>query len=188
MSALRNTLLSLLLLAVTISAQAMFIWVDDNPTELQMSNEIAPGDIDTINRMVQSGELNQVRTVVIWDSAGGHVDTALDIGRWIHANGLTTNVIGKCVSACVHIAIAGANKIISEDGSLHVHWMYIANESGLTPYQVAHNLQETQARMWQYADDVGARADAYMYLTLMAGPDLKRLSKAEAENIGFTFQ
>ena len=170
-------------------AQALFIWVDPSaPTELQMSNDIRPSDIDTINRMVRSGELNQVRTVVLWDSVGGHVDTALDIGRWIHAHNLTTNVIGDCASACVHIALAGANKFISDGGALHVHWMYLPNDSYMTPVQVSHTIQDSLRSIWSYTESVGGKADAYVYLMMNAGPDLDRLSKAEAQNIGFVYR
>ena len=65
---------------------------------------------------------------MLLDSPGGSVDDALDIGRLVREQGLSTEVSngGLCASSCPLIFASGETRIAGQEAAIGVHQIYAA--------------------------------------------------------------
>lgn len=72
-----------------------------------------------------------VNGMLLINSAGGDLDEAMAIGRWIHQHRLGVAARGDCASACIWILASGLIRNIWTHTELRIHRPYLtANEQG----------------------------------------------------------
>ncbi|MBP7002798.1 ATP-dependent Clp protease proteolytic subunit [Amaricoccus sp.] len=89
----------------------------------QLSGEITARDVEALAGARALAEATNVRMLML-DSPGGDVESALSIGRMVRALGITVIVPpgAECLSACVFILAAGADRI--PKGRVGIHRPY----------------------------------------------------------------
>ncbi|BCG24260.1 hypothetical protein TUM18999_24510 [Pseudomonas tohonis] len=93
----------------------------------KVSEDIAPGDYDTLIKGVLGNPGTYVRKIVLLDSIGGSVPEAIRMGRLLRETGFDALVpsTGLCQGTCVYLLAAGRGKIVS--GSVGLHRPYYAH-------------------------------------------------------------
>jgi len=116
-----------LLLCTTTPSLAMEMHVAGN--QLILSGGITELDYVKFTRQL----IPTVRQIVLTDSPGGSVSSALDIADDIRRKGLSTTIRGYCRSACALIFLGGVQRTLADSKS-HVdfHAMYSYNYSSPT--------------------------------------------------------
>ena len=124
---------------------------------------------------------NPQKALVVLDSPGGSIDAALQIGRFIHANGWATFVPNKtyCVSACAMIWLAGGDlKHVSTTARIGFHAAYTlqkgrASESGMF-----------NALVGAYYSELGYTANAIRFFTSAPPNGVSWMNGAIAKELG----
>lgn len=124
---LQKILASLAILAWATASQAMelsLVKFDGVPTLLQAEGEIAGGDSEKINRLLESGKIEE--RIVVFNSSGGDIIESLKLGRFLHYNHFTTVVAPsfECLSACFFAFSGGEIREVMPTGKLGVHQFY----------------------------------------------------------------
>jgi len=86
---------------------------------LVLDGEITPETSYTFQALVEQAE--QAAGLVITQSPGGNLFASHQIGDTIAAHHMNTAVIGECISACVHLFIAGNERDMTPDAVLGLH-------------------------------------------------------------------
>lgn len=115
-------------------------------------------------------------STVLLDSPGGSVDDALEIGRLIRAEGLSTEVRngGLCASSCPIIFASGQSRIAGKDAAIGVHQIYAAalSASPLDALSVAGvamaDAQSVTAEISRHLSEAGV--DTAVWLHAMETP------------------
>lgn len=96
-------MLACLVLAASISVSAMDIRVSGN--QLVMTGHISGNEIAQLRDILPANP--QLDTVVLRDSTGGDLWTAMRLGEIFEEKGFRTAASGHCMSACVLIFLGG---------------------------------------------------------------------------------
>ncbi len=141
-----------------------------------ISGEIVKGDEQVFKKIA----FNTDRAIVIFDSPGGLIVPAMEIGRAIRLKAFSTAVIdSRCASACAIAWLAGQPRMMSKASSVGFHAVYFEGEDGKKAPAAVGN-----ALVGSYLTSLGLSDRLVAYVTT-AGPDEMRwLSKASAEAIG----
>jgi len=83
---------------------------------LILSGPVVEGDIQRFDNALAQNP--GVKTVVLRNSWGGHIDSGYRIGERIRELGLYTAVSGHCVSSCSRMFLGGKERRFSSDFSL----------------------------------------------------------------------
>lgn len=181
----------MLLLAMMVTsikpAQALeWDWYGDN--RITLTGSINQGDGEGFALLLQAEKFDGLTSIIIGGSDGGSVLDAIEIGAVIRYRGLNTIVANDCTSACVLVASGGVERRVVPGAKLGVHWTTLADPESTTPDEAVLGLQELQRHTWAYYNEVGIKAEAMMFLTLSAGPDIKYLTSSELKNLGWIVQ
>ena len=117
---------------------------------------------------------------VTFDSPGGNIVKALQLGRLIRKLGLDTFQprAMECASACTFAFLGGVRRS-AEAGALGVHRSFFPDESGMTPGEAVTEMQAVTAQVVRYIAEMGADA-ALMELALSYDSgDMRYLSASE---------
>ena len=86
--------------------------VDDH---IILSGRIDGGELPQLWSIAAQRRANPIRTVVLRDSPGGDLLTALQVGEYIRERGWNTAVSGYCFSGCALIYLGGKERGFTDD-------------------------------------------------------------------------
>jgi len=147
----------------------------DKIDHILIKGEITANDAKTFMQIALATE----RAVVLFDSPGGLLMPAIEIGKAIKLKGFGTAVVdSNCTSACAMAWIAGQPRMISKGASVGFHAAYTEDASGRqVPNSVANAL------VGSYLNNLGLNEKVVAFVT-SAGPDQVRwINKKEAERM-----
>ena len=145
----------------------------NDTTQIVMSGELVPGDLD---RFV-AASANAKTAVVRFNSLGGHLQTGLLIGLIIRQRGFTTAVGpgSLCYSSCALAWLAGRTRLNDVSSKVGFHAAADANHS-YSP--------EGTEMMRAYARSLGLSTIAAKFLTEATPDDMRLLTADSAKEIG----
>jgi hypothetical protein len=120
-----------------------------------LEGSIAAGDAA---RMIKEfAALSAKPQEVLLNSPGGSVPDALELGRYLRAEGINTALRSGdiCYSACPYLLAAGARRQIPDDGSVGVHQHYFGENALLPAFVAVEDIQRGQAEVMGYLNDMG---------------------------------
>lgn len=136
------------------------------------------------------GLLNAVIThktrLVTFDSPGGTVWKALEMGRLIRKHQLATvqSRMYECSSACAFAFMGGAIRI-ADAGSIGVHKFYY-EDSRLTAQQATSSAQSEVKTIMEYMGEMGISQDLMPLMLDYEATDMRYLSISEMERFHVT--
>jgi hypothetical protein len=88
---------------------------------VKVSEEIAPGDYETLLKGIQSNPGQFNRKIVLLDTIGGSAPEAMRMGRLLCETGFDALVPGTgiCQGSCIYLLAAGHKKTVSGHVGLH---------------------------------------------------------------------
>lgn len=126
--------------------------IDGDPA-LLLRGAIAPGDAERI-----IGDLNAARpAVVAFDSPGGIVVDALEIGRALRDLGIETRLAdgAVCLSACPYAFVGGTLRRVADTARLGVHQHSFGQSQMLPVFLAVADIQRGQAEVLAHLDAMG---------------------------------
>lgn len=177
--------LSCVLFALSGSAPAATIShhrLDSGIELIEIEGDIQAGDEVQFRRI--AGQFD--KALVGFNSDGGALYPALEMGRALHLQGFDTAVISgnRCASACALIWAAGTNRYLVQGGRVGFHASYV-EDGGKTIETGLGN-----ALVGRYLTQLGLSEKTIIFATY-AHPDsiawLKDRADAEASGIPFSF-
>ena len=141
-----------------------------------ISGEIVKGDDQIFKKIA----FNSDRAIVIFDSPGGLVLPAIEIGRAIRLKSFSTAVIdSECASSCAIAWLAGQPRMMNKASSIGFHAVYFEDEDGKKAPAAVGN-----ALLGSYLTGLGLSDRLIAYVTTAGPNEMKWLNKASAESIG----
>ena len=149
---------------------------NDDPDLILISGEITPEDEKTFKALALSVEFG----TILFDSPGGSLRPALEIGKTIRIKGFATAVINsECASACALAWLAGQPRYLSKTSNVGFHAAYTEGKDGTRlPAGVGNAL------VGAYLNTLGLNERVVEYVTTASPDKIRWLSKANAKNIG----
>ncbi len=122
---------------------------------LHLLGQIAPGDAERFAAHLDGMEAPPRQLSLF--SPGGSVADALDIGRRVRAEGMTTTVQDGniCLSACPYILAAGTSRSAGPEAMVGVHQHYFGENTLLPAFIAVEDIQRGQGELMQYLDEMG---------------------------------
>lgn len=141
-----------------------------------ISGEIVKGDDQQFKKIA----FNSDRAIVIFDSPGGLILPAIEIGRAIRLKSFSTAVIdSECASACAIAWLAGQPRMMNKASSIGFHAVYFEDDEGKKAPAAVGN-----ALVGSYLTGLGLSDRLVAYVTAAGPSEMKWLNKASAEKIG----
>jgi len=147
----------------------------DGSPIISISGEIVEGDQDKFRNFVRKAP----KALVFLDSPGGLIQPAIDIGKIIYYNEMTTIVEdADCASACGLIWLAGETRVILPNGRVGFHAVYFSQSK----------LQQTvsssgNALVGAYLGELKFNAKIIEYATEASPKSMKWLTESDAKEI-----
>ena len=147
-----------------------------DPDLILIKGEIIRGDEKSFKDIA----LNTESAIVVFNSPGGLLRPALEIGKTIRIKGFSTAVLGSdCTSACAIAWLAGQPRMLSKKSGVGFHAIYIEDESGKKiPTGVGNAL------VGSYLSNLGLNDSVVAYVSEASPDEIKRLNKEHADKIG----
>ena len=119
-------------------------------------------------------------TVIFFNSAGGNVVKAMELGRAIRLLKITTMQMrgDECASACSLAFLGGAQRY-AQPGSIGVHKSSFANTSGMTVEQAVSTVQQLTANVMSYIGEMGVDPALLQLALQYDSDDIRYLSGSE---------
>ncbi|MBX3584746.1 MAG: hypothetical protein KF810_22960 [Rhizobiaceae bacterium] len=136
------------------------------------------GYSDDVGRL-KSMVANHGATAVTFNSPGGNISKALEVGRLIRSLGLNTiQVRGlECASACAFAFMGGVLRV-AEPGSIGVHQSWYADD-GLSAKDAVSDVQRTSAEIMAYMREMGVDPSLVELSFRYEANDMRYLSGSE---------
>lgn len=179
----KKTLFCALLLFFAAFAQAADIsktqYKDSNLYMIVISGSFAPGDQQKFNEVAAGIS----KALVVLDSPGGNVYSAIQIGRTIKRLGYSTFIPSKtlCASACALTWLAGSTRFADDSSFIGFHAVYTLDKG------VAKESGSGNALVGAYLADLGLSDLAIVYITNAPPEGVERLTKAASEKVGIPY-
>jgi hypothetical protein len=127
-------------------------------------------------------------TVVFFQSRGGNVVKAMELGRAIRALNVTTMQIRgmECASAC-SLAFMGGKERYAEPGSIGVHKSSFADTTGLSVEDAVSVVQQLTANVIAYMTEMGVDPGILQLALKYDSSDIRYLSGSEMEKFKVAF-
>lgn len=157
--------------------------VDGTPY-LEVKGEFLPGE--DISRFVRAQQKNDAR-IVVFNSPGGNVSAAMQIGRTIRLLGLDAFQIRQmeCASACA-LAFVGGVIRYADPGSIGVHRSSFSSGAQLGRDEAVARVQEGTADILAYLREMGVDPSLLEFALRYDQTDMRYLSKSEMKSLGVT--
>ena len=128
--------------------------------------------------------LSSRNALVVFQSPGGNVFAAIEIGKAIHLKGFSTLVPDglQCASACALAWLGGRTRYISDTGRVGFHAAY-TNKDGQPAISSAAN-----AVIGAYLNQLRLSASAIVYITSSPPEGMQWLNLADARRFGIDVQ
>jgi hypothetical protein len=85
--------------------------------QLILAGQVIEGDGTKIFQALQNNPT--IRTIVLRNSPGGHVQTGYEVGELMRARGMRTAVSGYCNSSCSRMFLGGKERLFTDDYPLN---------------------------------------------------------------------
>jgi hypothetical protein len=150
---------------------------------------IAPGTADRFSRFVKDKQISD-GAVVIFNSSGGSVGEALEIGRLIRAARFDTDVgpkngkDGVCFSACSLAFLGGVRRTIGTNMLFGVH--RVSTTASLTSSEALDIGQITIGQIVEYVSYMGVKVEFVTVLTKTGSEDINLLSAQSMKDLNVT--
>lgn len=145
----------------------------DSAVVISISGEIVDGDEDTFRTLARKAP----NAIVNLNSPGGSINPAMEIGRIIWFNGMSTFVQNaECASACGLIWLAGYPRAISTNGKVGFHAVY----SKASKYQIRES-SSGNALVGAYIGSLKFGSKIVEYATAEPSSSMKWLNEADAK-------
>ncbi|SHK90677.1 hypothetical protein SAMN05444414_102210 [Roseovarius marisflavi] len=130
---------------------------------LLVTGQIENGDASRF-QIYLSG-MSQVPDLVALHSPGGLVSEALQIGRHIRDNGMSSTVLAGafCVSSCPYILAGGEERIVSRRGIVGLHQHYYEQPKYLPVIFAVESIQMGQGQTMEYLIEMGVDPSLMVY-------------------------
>ncbi|MGV1758124.1 SH3 domain-containing protein [Rhizobium sp. A22-96] len=140
-------------------------------------------DLSKFGKAVKSYRANSVT----FDSPGGNVSKALELGRMIRSLGLTTVAVRvqECSSAC-SLAFLGGVVRFADAGSIGVHKTSFADTKGMRVEDAVAAVQAITADVISYMTDMGADPGLLKLSLKYDSDDMRYLSASEMKQYSVT--
>ncbi|KIN64002.1 Periplasmic protein-like protein [Sulfitobacter noctilucicola] len=150
-----------------------------------LEGSIAGGDGARIAKDIAA--LPQQPQRIILNSPGGSVSDALELGRFIRAEGIETRMREGdiCYSACPYVLAAGTVRDIPEGGSVGVHQHYFGQSTLLPAFVAVEDIQRGQGEVMGYLDDMGIDPLVMRHALITPPDEIYVLVPAELREYGF---
>lgn len=138
--------------------------------------EIKDGDDKTFKGIALNSEV----AIVVFDSPGGLLRTALEIGKIIRIKGFATAVIeSDCASACALAWLAGQPRMLTKSSGVGFHEAYNEEADGTKKSASTGN-----ALVGSYLNALGLNENVVTFVTAAKADKITWLSKQYADEIG----
>jgi hypothetical protein len=147
-----------------------------DPDLILIKGKIIRGD----EKVFKDIALNTESAIVVFNSPGGLLRPALEIGKTIRIKGFSTAVLDSdCTSACAIAWLAGQPRMLSKKSGVGFHAIYIEDESGKKiPTGVGNAL------VGSYLSNLGLNDSVVAYVSEASPDEIKWLTKEHADKIG----
>jgi hypothetical protein len=148
------------------------------------SGEIERGDAARLAQFIAANDIRNAK--VAFNSPGGALGEALQIGSTIRARGFDTTVkslggAAVCASSCAYAFAGGVNRYFDQgSGRLGIHQFYAPGQSQADIGEV----QAVSGLLVAYLDEMGADASAFAVATTAGSSQMVWLSPSDAEALG----
>ncbi|UOA27932.1 hypothetical protein [Pseudosulfitobacter sp. DSM 107133] len=124
-------------------------------TTYRLEGTIAANDAARISDQIAKADPAPERLVL--QSPGGSVADALELGRFIRARGIATEMRSDevCYSACPYLLAAGIPRTIADTASVGVHQHYFGQSTILPAAFAVEDIQRGQGEVMMYLNDMG---------------------------------
>lgn len=120
------------------------------------------------------------KAIIVFDSPGGLLFPALEIGKAIRLKGYSTAVIkSRCASACAIAWLAGQPRMLTKESSIGFHAVSVEDDKGKAVTTGVGN-----ALVGSYLNSLGLGDEVVAFVTLAGPTDIKWLTKSKADQIG----
>jgi hypothetical protein len=140
-------------------------------------------DLDGFVRVISSHN----PTAVLFNSPGGNVSKAIELGRLIRAAGIYTMQPrgAECASACA-LAFLGGVQRFAEPGSIGVHRSSFSNTQGMSVEDAVTAIQRLTADVMSYISEMGADPGLMQLALQYDSADMRYLSLSEMDRYRVT--
>jgi hypothetical protein len=147
-----------------------------DPDLILIKGEIIRGDEKSFKDIALKTE----SAIVVFNSPGGLLRPALEIGKIIRIKGFSTAVLGSdCTSACAIAWLAGQPRMLSKKSGVGFHAIYIEDEGGKKiPTGVGNAL------VGSYLSNLGLNDSVVAFVSEASPDEIKWLTKEDADKIG----
>ncbi|WP_156941582.1 hypothetical protein [Mesorhizobium sp. WSM2561] len=125
--------------------------------------------------------------MIVFDSSGGNVGSAIQLGRMIRAAGLDTLQVRQlqCVSAC-SLAFMGGVRRVADPGSIGIHRSSFAPDSGMSTAEAVARIQAGTAQIMSYMSEMGVDPKLMELALSYDRSDMRYLSASEMAELRVT--
>lgn len=150
---------------------------------MTLSGDITAADAKVLRDVRARGLL--IDQVSIYESPGGSVQAAMEIGRMLRQDEAQVTVSKTCASACVLLYAGGVNRPYLRDGKLIIHNLY--SDKSFGSYSEANReINDAYSRIVAYLRDMHISPSLADAMKSVPSYSSRKLSLAEAVGFGFT--
>lgn len=137
--------------------------VENFGTVLLISGAIAEGDAQRVRRHFD--DLETEPDLAALHSPGGLVNEALEIGRFLRENEVSTAVLagGFCVSSCPYLLAGGTERSVSKRSVVGLHQHYYETPKLLPVFLAVEGIQSGQGETMEFLIEMGVNPSIMVY-------------------------
>lgn len=154
-------------------------------TTWRLEGGIAEGDAARIVAQLDKAVPTPERLIL--QSPGGSVRDALDLGRYLRASGIATEMLAGefCYSACPYLLAGGASRDIDPAASVGVHQHYFGENALLPAFVAVEDIQRGQGEVMTYLDAMGIDPLVMQHALATPPDEIYLLLPEELQRYGF---
>lgn len=124
-------------------------------TTYRLEGGVAEGDGDRVIKLLQDARPEP--EWIVLQSPGGVVRDALELGRFLRAEGINTRMLSGeyCYSACPYILMGGSKRDVHDAAQVGVHQHYFGESTILPASFAVEDIQAGQGEVMLYLDEMG---------------------------------
>lgn len=165
--------------------ERLTLTVVEGGNRILLEGEIIAGDAGRIIKQIS--ELGTAPKGVILNSPGGSVRDALELGRYLRRESLSTALRAGdiCYSACPYLLAGGENRTIPDDASVGVHQHFFGESTLLPAFIAVENIQRGQGEVMAYLSEMGIDPLVMRHALVTPPDEIYLLLPQELERYGF---
>lgn len=144
--------------------------------QISITGDLAPATVQAVQHALAAPDGSAIHTLVI-ESTGGDIDSAMQLGRIVHARKLTVRIQRVCATVCAELLVPGAAHLVVPRGAVLV-FTQMVSPGALPPNQKQDESQSggvatpaiASSPMAKIMNDAIARQNAY-FNDMKVNPD-----------------